>query len=262
MSRGAVVVDVPNLNRLTRLDAFPGVAQDAWQRFMQLWAVFASKIEEAFAEIISNQTTIAAVQATLATKNTIFRATSAPTATATGDLWLDSDDGDKPYRWSGSAWVVVQDTGAAYARLGLNSDGTVAADKVVNSSVLAGEVLGAQAGYTSGTTNISSGGYTYTQVASQSFTSAGGQVIIRVAALIDVNDNCKYKYRLKCDGSVVGNEIGPITVSTADQVPLAFSWAHTPSAGAHTYTLEVACNDAGDIDVVDPLIDPFENRNL
>ena len=38
-----------------------------------------------------------------------FRQASAQTARSVGDLWHDSDDGDRLYRWSGSAWVDVQD---------------------------------------------------------------------------------------------------------------------------------------------------------
>jgi hypothetical protein len=36
-----------------------------------------------------------------------FVQTSAPTAEAVGDLWLDTDDGNKLHRWSGSAWVAL-----------------------------------------------------------------------------------------------------------------------------------------------------------
>lgn len=50
---------------------------------------------------------------TATTKIKTFYQTSAPTATATGDLWVDTDDGNKLYRWSGAAWVSVQDSGAA-----------------------------------------------------------------------------------------------------------------------------------------------------
>jgi len=51
----------------------------------------------------------ATAQATADGKVYVWRQASAPTADATGDLWLDSDDGDRLYRWSGSAWVDVQD---------------------------------------------------------------------------------------------------------------------------------------------------------
>lgn len=46
-------------------------------------------------------------QATADGKVVTFVATSAPTAEAVGDLWLDTDDGNKLYRWSGSAWVAL-----------------------------------------------------------------------------------------------------------------------------------------------------------
>lgn len=43
-------------------------------------------------------------------KSKVFRTTSAPVATAIGDIWFDIDggvaagEGDRPYRWNGSAW--------------------------------------------------------------------------------------------------------------------------------------------------------------
>lgn len=45
-----------------------------------------------------------------------FVQTSAPTAEAEGDLWIDSDDDNKMYRWSGSAWVSVRDGTIATAQ--------------------------------------------------------------------------------------------------------------------------------------------------
>lgn len=39
-----------------------------------------------------------------------FFQTSAPTATGVGDIWFDTDDGNKMYRWGGSSWVAAQDT--------------------------------------------------------------------------------------------------------------------------------------------------------
>ena len=39
-----------------------------------------------------------------------FFQNSAPTATGIGDIWFDTDDGNKMYRWGGSTWIVAQDT--------------------------------------------------------------------------------------------------------------------------------------------------------
>lgn len=52
---------------------------------------------------------IATAQATADGKNKTFYQTSAPTASAVGDLWFDTDDNWKPYRWSGSAWDLIHD---------------------------------------------------------------------------------------------------------------------------------------------------------
>ena len=53
---------------------------------------------------------ISGMQSAVASKITTFYQSSAPTATTTGDLWIDTDDGNKLYRWNGSQWVTVQDT--------------------------------------------------------------------------------------------------------------------------------------------------------
>lgn len=39
-----------------------------------------------------------------------FYQPAAPIAEGEGDLWFDTDDGNKQYRWSGAVWVAVQDT--------------------------------------------------------------------------------------------------------------------------------------------------------
>ena len=49
-------------------------------------------------------------------KVTTFYQNDAPTAEGDGDLWVDTNDGNKLYRWSGSAWVSVQDTAIATAQ--------------------------------------------------------------------------------------------------------------------------------------------------
>ncbi len=62
--------------------------------------------------------TDATAMATADGKNTIYVQTSAPTGGTykTNDLWFDSDDGNKLYAWSGTAWVSAQDTAIAAAQ--------------------------------------------------------------------------------------------------------------------------------------------------
>jgi hypothetical protein len=66
-------------------------------------------------------------QATADGKVTTFASTSAPTAEGVGDLWVDTDDSNKLYRWSGSAWVSVRDAGIA-AAAALANDAQATAD--------------------------------------------------------------------------------------------------------------------------------------
>jgi hypothetical protein len=53
-------------------------------------------------------------------KNRVFRQDTAPTnpvggyALNTGDVWFDDNDNDKPYTWSGSAWVLTDIANYAY----------------------------------------------------------------------------------------------------------------------------------------------------
>ena len=53
---------------------------------------------------------INSLQATTSTQAGTFIQNSQPTANNTGDIWIDSNDDNKMYRWSGSAWVVARDT--------------------------------------------------------------------------------------------------------------------------------------------------------
>lgn len=60
-------------------------------------------------------TDAATAQGTADGKVTTFFQAAAPTAEGTGDLWIDTDDGNKLYRWSGAAWTEVQDDDIATA---------------------------------------------------------------------------------------------------------------------------------------------------
>lgn len=56
---------------------------------------------------------ITTVTATVNAKNKTFWQTTAPTATAVGDLWFDTDDNNKPYRWNGTTWELAADARVA-----------------------------------------------------------------------------------------------------------------------------------------------------
>ena len=45
-----------------------------------------------------------------------FRQAAQPSGITVGDIWIDSDDGEKQYRWDGTAWVAVRDTTIATAQ--------------------------------------------------------------------------------------------------------------------------------------------------
>ena len=64
-------------------------------------------------------------------KITTYYQTSAPTTTITGDLWIDTDDGNKLYRWNGSSWVSVQDAGIQSALSAASNAQTTADGKIV-----------------------------------------------------------------------------------------------------------------------------------
>ena len=71
--------------------------------------------------------TDATAQSIAASKNTTYVQISAPTGGtySVGDLWIDIDDGNKLYSWSGSAWVDRQDTDIAFAQTTANGKNTI-----------------------------------------------------------------------------------------------------------------------------------------
>ena len=71
-------------------------------------AVFDSRIAQAISDA-------AAAQATADGKVVTFYQDAQPTADGAGDLWIDTNDGNKLYRWSGSAWQEIQDDDIAQA---------------------------------------------------------------------------------------------------------------------------------------------------
>ena len=56
-----------------------------------------------------------------ATGTTTYYDATEPTGATSGDLWFDSDDGFKLYRYNGTSWVSVQDTAIAAASSAANA---------------------------------------------------------------------------------------------------------------------------------------------
>lgn len=70
-------------------------------------------------------------QATADGKVITFYQATAPTAEATGDLWIDTDD-DRLYRWSGSQWIEIQDVDISTAIANAATAQTTADGKIVS----------------------------------------------------------------------------------------------------------------------------------
>ncbi len=68
-----------------------------------------SSANTAASDAATAQSTADTAQATADGKVVTFYQDNAPTAEGTGDLWVDTNDDNKLYRWSGSDWVSVQD---------------------------------------------------------------------------------------------------------------------------------------------------------
>lgn len=84
-------------------------------------AVRAATTEEISAYNAASAATVSTLTTTVNGKTTVFVQTSQPSTSGRtiGDLWLDSDDGNKPYDWTG-AWTPRQFGDSALASLDLN----------------------------------------------------------------------------------------------------------------------------------------------
>ena len=82
-------------------------------------------------EIDELQVEIDTIEVSVNGKNHIYRQASAPDGSVypltEGDVWFDTDDGNKQYYWTGSAWVSVQDLGIAAAEAGAAAAAAAAA---------------------------------------------------------------------------------------------------------------------------------------
>lgn len=121
-------------------------------------------IDESIINDISGAVNAASgAQTTADGKNTVFRQTSAPTTTgrATGDVWFDTDDGNRIYTWNGSAWASTQMGSSAIADL------SIVAAKIAAGTITASQI----AGSTITGSKIAAGTISATNLATDSVTS-------------------------------------------------------------------------------------------
>jgi hypothetical protein len=83
---------------------------------------------------------LATIEIAVNGKNKIYRQATAPTGALTeGDIWFDTDDGNKQYYWTGTAWVSVRDLGIAAAEAGAAAalEGAAAAEEAAAAADIA-----------------------------------------------------------------------------------------------------------------------------
>jgi len=86
----------------------------------------------------ANASNISTTAAIANAKNRSYRQDSEPSAgLVTGDLWFDTDDNNKAYRYSGSAWVITDDTriSANAAAITTETSARVAGETATASSI-------------------------------------------------------------------------------------------------------------------------------
>jgi hypothetical protein len=94
-------------NQLARL-GFSREQADVLARAEGIQAYIAAR--QAAADVVVAQSTADGAVVIANGKNKTFYQTSAPTASAVGDIWFDTDDNYKPYRWDGAVWQLVHDS--------------------------------------------------------------------------------------------------------------------------------------------------------
>lgn len=159
------------------------------------------------ATAISNAAT---AQSTADGKVATFYQNDAPTAEGTGDLWVDTNDGNKLYRWSGSAWTVVQDTAipALEAKYGvtLNSNGYITGFSQNNNGSV-------------GQFKIIADDFRIIDPSDNSG-EAGTQVFTVINGVVTINGSLVVNGSLNVAGKAVGGSIGAISGTSGNDVSM------------------------------------------
>jgi hypothetical protein len=139
----------------------------------------------------------------VASLNRSFKQTTAPAnptggyALTTGDTWYDSDDGNKPYSWSGSAWLDSSDARTIAAG---NATAAIAVEQQVRATTIG--PLWTNIGFTAGKTAMSAAGVLYQCI----LTHTTGQVLTNTTYWKPITKDLYAQYTIKTDvnGKVSG----------------------------------------------------------
>lgn len=161
-------------------------------------------------------TAAAAAQTTADGKNKVYRQTAEPTGGtyAEGDLWFDTDDNNKIYRRTGSAWTAVQLGGEALANINANkiTAGTIDASVITVSNLDAGNITaGTIAASRITSTSISAANITAAQITSGAISSA--RITSDSISAADINADKITAGTLT--GRAINNGNGTFSVDTA-----------------------------------------------
>jgi len=111
--------------------------------------------DEAITSTVTSSTAFTNLQNTANAKCKTYAQTTAPSGSglATGDLWIDTDDSNKLYRYNGRTWDVVRDTQIALNKTAIEQN-SKEIELRVEESTLTGQYLTSKINLTSNTASI------------------------------------------------------------------------------------------------------------
>jgi hypothetical protein len=126
------------------------------------------------------QTEINTIETAVNGKNHIYRQTTAPDGSAfpltEGDVWFDTDDGNKQYYWTGTAWVSVQDLGIVAAETAAAAASSAAAAASAAAASATSAAAAASAAATAAQTTADGKNKVYRQATAPAGTHAVGDL--------------------------------------------------------------------------------------
>ena len=212
----------------------------------------------------------ATAQETADGKIVTFVQPTAPTAEGDGDLWMDSDDNYKPYRWNSqtSHWDPIAHDAATWSKItgtGKPEDGATndsgwrhGSDPTkINGAKIYGGSVGTGAIAANGITQIVSAyteagtpiGTIKTDEQSATITPTGGPVIIFWGGTIDyIDEVVGVTLQLYRDSTLLA-QVGEIWSVADETKPFFAFYQETPSAASHTYYLKARVSSYNPISI-------------